>query len=177
MIIITCLSIFIGTFSLALITAIMNGFEKTVHTKMQNIHPQATIYSSGSPLNLDAIETLIKKEFQEVTAISPQSIGHVILQTDDEEGELAPSVAILKGVNPSQEAAVSAIDNKMLKGQSITTAMHNDHIVIGKSLAQQLDVAVNDKMPLLYLEQTGGKMRRLAYAAHKLIRPRLWIGA
>ena len=157
MVIITAMSIFIGTFALALTTAIMNGFEKSVHTKMQNIHPQASIYSSGSPLNLYAIETLIKKEFPEISAISPQSIGHVILQTDDQEEELAPSVAILKGVNPAQEAAVSAVDSKMLKGQSINDALHSEHIVIGKSLAQQLDVAVHDTMPLLYLEQTGSK--------------------
>ena len=157
MVIITAMSIFIGPFALALTTAIMNGFEKSVHTKMQNIHPQASIYSSGSPLNLYAIETLIKKEFPEISAISPQSIGHVILQTDDQEEELAPSVAILKGVNPAQEAAVSAVDSKMLKGQSINDALHSEHIVIGKSLAQQLDVAVHDTMPLLYLEQTGSK--------------------
>ncbi len=157
MVIITALSIFIGTFSLALTTAIMNGFEKSVHTKMQNIHPQATIYSSGSPLNVYAIETLIKKEFLEISAISPQSIGHVILQSKDNEEEHTPSVAILKGVNPSQEAAVSAIDSKILKGQSFNDALHSEHIVLGKSLAQQLDVGMNDIMPLLYLEQTDGK--------------------
>jgi lipoprotein-releasing system permease protein len=155
-VIITFLSIFIGTFSLALTTAIMNGFEKSVHSKMQNIHPQATIYSSGGSLNPDAIEALIKKEFPEISAISPQAIGHVILQTDDEE-ELTPTVALLKGINPLQEIAVTAIDSKMLNGQSLITAIHNDHIALGKSLALQLNVTQSDTMPLLYLEQTDGR--------------------
>ena len=157
LVIITAMSIFIGTFSLALTTAIMNGFEKSIHATMQNIHPQATIYSSGSPLSVRAIDNLIKKEFPEIVTISPQSIGHVILQTDDEDEEFTPSVAMLKGANPSAESTVSDIDSKMLGGASIENAMLNDRIVIGKSLAQQLDVKVNDTIPLLYLEQTDGK--------------------
>jgi len=168
MVIITALSIFIGSFSLALVTAIMNGFEKNVHTKMQNIHPQATIYSSGAPLSLYAIETLIKKEFPEIIAVSPQSIGHVILQTDDEDG-FSPAVALIKGVNPVKETAVSAIDKKMLHSQSLQDCLHDDQIIIGKSLAQQLNVAVNDTIPLLYLEPTGGSNTLSIHREHARI--------
>ena len=46
MIIISFLSIGIGSFSLTLVTAIMNGFEQAVHTKMKTIHPAATIYNN-----------------------------------------------------------------------------------------------------------------------------------
>ena len=169
MVIITALSIFIGTFSLALITAIMNGFEKSVHTSMQNIHPQATIYSSGPPLSVRAVDSLIKKEFPEIITISPQAIGHVILQTDDEDEELTTSVAILKGINPSQEALVSSINRKMLNGQSITNAIHDERIVIGKSLAQQLNVTVHDKIPLIYLEQTDRKNNLSAHRAQAIV--------
>ena len=36
-------SIAIGSFALALVTAVMNGFQTAIHEKMQNIHPIATI--------------------------------------------------------------------------------------------------------------------------------------
>lgn len=160
---ITCVSIFIGTFSLALITAIMNGFEKTVHTKMQNIHPQATIYSSGAPLTTHAIKKVIQTEFPEITALSPQSIGHIIVHAQDEEDdERTPMVAMLKGIDPKQEAAVSAIESKMLKGQLLQSAIHDDCIALGSSLAEQLGIAVNDTIPLFFLEQIEGSKNNLA---------------
>ena len=162
MAIITCISIFIGTFSLALITAIMNGFEKTIHTKMQNIHPQATIYSSGSPMNISAIHKVIKKEFPEIAAMSPQSISHIIIQADEDDEDQSPMVAMLKGVHPSFEAQVSAIDKKMLNNQSLTNALHNNRIVIGKELARKLDVSISDSIPLLYLEQPTGTQKKVS---------------
>ncbi len=162
MAVITFISIFIGTFSLALITAIMNGFEQTIHKKMQNIHPQASIYSSGAPLNINAIHDVIKKEFPEIATMSPQSVGHVILQTDDDDEDQSPMVAMLKGVDPTLEAQVSAIDTKMLHDQSIARAIQGDRIVIGKELARRLDVSVNDSIPVLYLEQLTGTKNKLA---------------
>lgn len=169
MVIITMLSIFIGSFSLTLITAIMNGFEQSVYTSMQNIHPQATIYSSGSPLSVQAIEDLLKDEFPEINAISPQSIGHIILQIENEEEDLIPTVALLKGIDPSQEAAVSAINSKMIEGISLEQAMLHNRIVIGTSLAQQLEANIDDQLPLLYLEQTNESNKLSMHRHHARI--------
>ena len=66
MMLISFISIFIGSFSLTLVTAIMNGFEHTVHQKMQNIHPAATIYTP-MPIAVDAVQRVIKNEFPETT--------------------------------------------------------------------------------------------------------------
>lgn len=162
MAIITCVSICIGTFSLALITSIMNGFEKTIHTKMQNIHPQATIYSSGPPINVKAVHKIIKKEFPHIKAISPQSIGHVIIQTKDDDEDQSPIVAMLKGVDPVYESQVSSIGKKILRNQSMQTAIHKDHILIGKELARRLSLSVGDSIPLIFLEQSSGNQKNIA---------------
>ncbi len=162
MAIIACMSIFIGTFSLALITAIMNGFEKTIHLKMQNIHPQATIYSSGPPINVRAVRTVLKKEFPEVAAMSPQSMGHVIIQTQEDDEDQSPIVALLKGVDPSREARVSALSNKMLEKRSMQEAIQKNHIALGKELARKLSVSVGDTIPLLYLEQLSESQKNVA---------------
>ena len=77
MMLITAISIFIGAFSLTLITAIMHGFEKTMHEKIQHIHPSATIYSQN-PLQVAAISNVIAQEFPAITAISPTALGHVL---------------------------------------------------------------------------------------------------
>src|SRR3972149_2036827 len=78
MTIISFMSIMVGTFSLALVTAVMNGFEIATHEKMQSIHAQATIQAGGHAINYDAIHAVIINEFPEIIATSPHSIGHVI---------------------------------------------------------------------------------------------------
>ena len=97
-------SIAIGSFALALVTAVMNGFQTSIHEKMQNIHPQASIYSSGPPMNVSAIQKVIKMDFPEVAAMSPQSISHIIIQTQEDDEDQSPMVAMLKGIHPSFEA-------------------------------------------------------------------------
>lgn len=153
MIIITFISIFIGSFSLALTTAVMNGFEKAIHEKMQNIHPQVTIYSAGSPLKTSAIDSVIKKEFPTILATSPQSIGHVIIPPCDQDEDGSPIVTLLKGINPDCEKKVSAIEKKMLHHQSLTDAVYGNHVAIGKELARRLSLSPGNTITLLYFEE------------------------
>ncbi len=143
------ISIFIGSFSLALVTAIMNGFEYTVHEKMKNIHPTATIFSRD-PLNVEAIKQLIIREFPAITGMSPTALGHVLINVPDDQSQ--PIVALMKGVDPAQEAAVSAIGTKFIPGTFFEQSVHDNAIAIGKELARSLGVSVGDSLSLLYLE-------------------------
>ena len=154
------ISIFIGSFSLALVTAIMNGFEYTVHEKMKNIHPSATIYAHD-PLNVDAITSAITKEFPEVIAISPTAIGHVLINASANE-DIPPTVAMLKGINPSQESLVSAIGTKLLNEQTLEDAVHHTTIALGKELAHSLALSSGDAVSLFYIEQPEGKQKKVS---------------
>jgi lipoprotein-releasing system permease protein len=160
MILIAGISIFIGSFSLALVTAIMNGFEYTVHEKMKNIHPSATIYAHD-PLNIDAIAAVISKEFPEVTAVSPTAIGHVLINTSANE-DTPPIVAMLKGIHPSQESLVSAIGTKLLDNRMLDQAIHHTSIALGKELAHSLALSVGDAVSLFYIEQPESKQKKVS---------------
>lgn len=158
MIFIAGISIFIGSFSLALVTAIMNGFEYTVHEKMKNIHPTATIYGRD-PLQVDTIATMIAQEFPTITAISPTAIGHILITTPADEDAL-PTVAMLKGIDPLQESRVSAIGAKLRAG-TLHDALGNNAIILGKELARSLGVSRGDSVSLLYIEQPHGKQKKV----------------
>jgi len=157
MTIISFMSIMVGTFSLALVTAVMNGFEIATHEKMQSIHAQATIQAGGHAINYDAIHAVIINEFPEIIATSPHSIGHVIIKSSDEEQP--PIVVQLKSIDPEKEMAVSAIGKKMYKTKSLSHAIHDNHIVIGKSLAQNLSLTIGMPITLFYLEDPSGKRK------------------
>jgi len=142
MAIISFISIAIGSFALALVTAIMNGFQVSIHEKMQNIHPSATIYSRNDPIAFPALKKAITKEFPEITALSPYSISHLMISSDGLEQDELPIVVQMKAFNPTEESHVSSLAQKMLHG-SLANAQKN-HVVIGKSLAATLGVRVGD---------------------------------
>lgn len=149
MVIISFISIFIGAFSLALVTAVMNGFEQTVHKKMQNIHPSASIYASG-PIAVDAVKQVLEQEFPMITSISPTAIGHVLIQPQNEESE-QPIVALIKGVDPQAESKTSAIGSK-LHHKPLQMAFDENLIVLGKELAESVNVNIGDTITLYYIE-------------------------
>src|SRR5882672_10873309 len=83
---IVCLSgIFIGSFSLALITAIMNGFEVTIHEKMQGIHANIIVQSYGDSIDMKVLGPVLEKEFPEIKAFSPLATHHILLRSERAE--------------------------------------------------------------------------------------------
>jgi len=160
MIFMTALSIFIGSFSLTLVTAIMNGFEYTVHEKMKNIHPSATIYAND-PLNVDAISHLFAQEFPAVVAYSPMAVGHVLINTPAHENA-PPIVALLKGIDPNKESMVSAIGAKLRDNTTLDRAVNDNTIAIGKELARTLGLSDGDPVSLFYIEQPDGAYKKVA---------------
>ena len=160
MVIISFISIAIGSFSLALITAIMNGFQVSIHEKMQNIHPQATIYSYNDPIAFNALEKTVTKEFPEIIALSPYALSHVMVRSDIMEDDELPVVAAFKAIDPKAESDVSSLKQKIKKGSSLSE-VKNNHVLIGKSMADTLGVCSGDSITLIYIEQPTRKQKKV----------------
>jgi lipoprotein-releasing system permease protein len=146
------IGIFIGACSLALVMAIMDGFEHATHEKMQGVHAQLIMKSKGNLLDASSIEPIIKKEFPAIIGFSPQSIGQAILSTDD-NNDLA-NVVMLKAIDPEKESLTSSIATKVISPSSATilsTVVHDNHILIGSQSAATLDLAVGDSVHLIYV--------------------------
>ncbi len=163
MIRISFIAILIGSFSLALVTAIMYGFETTIHEKMQGIHAQIILRSYGNALDVDAIETVLDKEFPEIAGYSPSNTQHIIMQ--HEEIETAPSVAMIKGINPTQEILTSLIAKKIqpigkTKPQLVDIIQGNQ-ILIGNKLAEDLGLSIGDSVQILYTEYEKARKRKI----------------
>jgi lipoprotein-releasing system permease protein len=154
--------IFIGSFSLALVTAIMNGFEVTIHQKMQGIHSNIIIQSYRNGINTDVLSSILHKEFPEIRSFSPMATHHVLLRSNDQQQEETPIIAIIKGIDPQTEQHTSALSQKMvntINNEPFTQLFNNNHIIIGKKLAQYNNITIGDEIELLFLRdnQIHGK--------------------
>lgn len=155
-------AIAIGSFSLALILSIMNGFEKMTHAKLQGIHAHIIIKSSGDQLQVPAIASELLHHFPEVVAWSPSTVRQGIIQGSDTED--ISNVVMIKGIDPHQEALTSILQDTLTplaanKRCTLFECLHNKSVIIGTHLAKQLGVTIGNPITLLYTsdEQTQGK--------------------
>lgn len=152
MTIICFMGIFIGSFSLALITAIMNGFEVVTHEKLQGIHAHLIIQSYNNGINIDALTPVLHQEFPEIIAFSPMTTHHVLVRTNDQSEDI-PMVAMIKGIDPIKEKYTSSLTKKII--YPITTEFshlfNSNQIIIGKKLAHNNEITIGDTIELLFI--------------------------
>lgn len=156
------IGIAVGTFALALVSAIMRGFEYTIHHKMQNIHPQLMIRSQGIELDADKINAVIKQEFPEIVSVSPIAMDYAIIKSADTD----PTVVLIKAIDPLYETQVSALGKKVYGQDNIQLglgdAVHGHSVLIGKTLAQNLDVTIGEPIEIFYTDLTEAKSKKLS---------------
>ncbi len=151
-------SIFISTFALTLISAIMNGFEKVTYKKIQGIHSDIIIQAEQrAPLDYLKLKSFIMTEFKDsVTALSPSSTAQVIVKNKKKKEEIS-NLVIIKGVSPKQEPKVNKLKKMMIKTEkdelSWPKLLKNNRVFIGDDLAKILGVTVGNQIDLLYTDE------------------------
>lgn len=156
-------SITIGSFALALIACIMNGFEKVTHKKMQSIHSQIIADADGQELDFKKISTVLTHEFPEIASFSPSIIKQVIAQGDEDEDY---SVIILKGIDPAREATVNNLEKKIIssikKEKKLSGILEGDSVLIGHKLAKNLEVTPGDTINLFFSPTQEIKRKKIS---------------
>ena len=92
---ICCGGIFLGSFSLALIISIMQGFEEATYLKMKTVYPEIIIDADGQELNYEQIEPILKDPIYKILNFAPQWIGQALcsgIESDD-----MPHIIQIKG--------------------------------------------------------------------------------
>ena len=154
------LGILIGSFSLALVMAVMNGFEKVTHEKFQGIHAQVIIRSHGDQLNVEELSAVLQHEFPDIAATSSSTYKQVIIQ--HVRSKDISNVVMLKGIEPQREEHVSALATyikKSLSDKSLPAMIHDNYIVVGEKLAQALEVAPGDPVTLLFTNEQSSSRK------------------
>jgi len=163
--------IFIGSFSLALVTAIMNGFEVVIHEKMQGIHANLIIQSYRNGINMNVLSPILQNEFPEVNAFSPMATHHILLRTND-QSEDTPIVAMIKGIDPEAETKTSSLAKKIISHSAETkfSALFNNHqIIIGKQLALSNNIRTGDTIELLFIRDGEIRGKKVIFDSRNAI--------
>lgn len=135
---------------LIVVMAVVNGFESELERRILNVLPDASVlgYADGNVAPLNDWETVQRMalERDDVLAAAPFIEGAGLLNVDD-----ALLSVVVRGVDPLRERGVSSLPESVVAGDFSALA-EGSRIVIGRQLADALDVGVGDEATLMLPE-------------------------
>ena len=144
--ILTSLGVGFGTAVLIIVLSVMNGFENELQKRILGVIPHVTLESSGGFEDLENMSEIILKE-SNVEAVAPFLSSQVVINSND-----VSKGVIIKGT--SQKNEISIIPDNMLVGD-LEALEGGSNIIVGDSLAYELNVAIGDSVNLLNIDQSN----------------------
>ena len=139
--VISMLGIAVGVAVLIVVLSVVNGFETELRERLLSMTSHATI--SGYTDELSNWQDLrgIALRHDEVVGAAPYVEAEAMLLANG-----AMSGALLSGIDPELEQTVSGVHEKMTTGELGSLGPGAYNIVLGKALAEALDVGDGDKV-------------------------------
>ena len=141
---VSLLGVAVGVAALITVLSVMNGFETELRARLLSVSAHATITAEGAPISdwrshLDELKG------------APGLVGAApFLDTDAMLSRGASmSGAVLRGVEPALEANVSTIGESMREGRLSDLQPGLNRIILGRSLADQLQVRMGDAVTVM----------------------------
>jgi lipoprotein-releasing system permease protein len=141
---ISMLGIALGITALITVLSVMNGAVKEVRERILGMTSHATISAYDGRLNDWRTIREVAQQHAQVQGGAPFVRGEGMLAN----GSLV-SGAIIQGVLPREEPAVSEIADKVVSGDLDDLEPGEFRIILGKSLANMLDLQRGDKVTLV----------------------------
>lgn len=131
----------VSVLAMVLVLSVMNGFEGEMRNRILHAIPHAQITSNDGIADWHTLAQQLPKT---VLAVAPQNRARVLLESDARVrgGELF-------GIDPALEAGVSQIDQFIVDGEWSSLRTGEFGVVLGKSLARQLQVRVGDSINVI----------------------------
>ena len=147
------LGISLGVAALIVILSVMNGFEKELRTRLLSMTAHASI--SQEEVGLDDWSRL-RTEILEIEGIMGASPFINLEGMLSSGANLSP--ALIRGVVPLEEAAVSQLEELFRIGSLSDLQANSQRIVLGRILALNLGVGVGDRINLLVPRVENGRL-------------------
>ena len=144
--ILTSLGVGFGTAVLIIVLSVMNGFENELQKRILGVIPHVTLESSGGFEDLENISEIILED-SNVEAIAPFLSSQVVINSND-----VSKGVVIKGTSEQNE--ISIIPDNMLVGD-LEALEGGSNIIVGDSLAYELNAAIGDSVNLLNIDQSN----------------------
>lgn len=147
----------------------MQGFESGLHEKLRGIHSHITLESQhGQELDVQALNAVIATEFPEVASTALSITQHALLYAAHTDA--VPLVAVIKGIDPLQNQSTFSLWGKIItQKSSLEQMIQHTTVLIGKEMANHLDITVGDVLTLAYSDDLSNKKRSITFDTHDLV--------
>ncbi|HPG00916.1 MAG TPA: ABC transporter permease [Kiritimatiellia bacterium] len=145
--VISILGVLLGVAVLIIVLSVMSGFDEMWRDKILSFNAHITVSGYGIIENEDELVDGILG-VKGVSGAAPYVQGLVFVQHGDRV-----FTPVVRGVDPERELTVSKIPENMVDGKF---SVNEDEVVVGRDLANRLDVRVGDKL-LVYSPQNFAK--------------------
>ena len=152
------LSIMTGACALALVAAVMNGFEHETRRIIQGIHPDLIITSCNENLDYDKLQAQLRMQYgHDIVGIAPNMHQHALVKLPD--ADTVSDLVVVTGIDPCAEPTVTSLQKRLIEpqGQTFAQLLTADRVLIGEALARNLSVKVGDKIALVHTKKGLGK--------------------
>lgn len=141
---ISLLSMFLGVFSLVVMTSVMNGFERELRGRILSVLPHVYVDAPGGAMeNWQQWADRIAKD-SHITGVAPYISSHVMLSTAS-----GIRAAKITAIEPQLERRVSVIDAHIQQGSITDLQPGRYQIVLGSLLAHYLGVGIGDDVVVI----------------------------
>ncbi len=146
---VSLLGVALGVAALIVVLSVMNGFGGELRMRLLSLSAHARVLPVvGADLGTLAAQL---RKVPGVVGVAPYAeLDSLAVHLP----EMMPLV--LRGIDPSQEAAVSTISTLMTAGELSALQPDSESLLLGTELAQQLGVVVGDRLTLLIPFATAG---------------------
>ena len=156
---VSLLGVAVGVAAVIIVSSVMNGFEADLRTKLLSVAAHARLINGGAPI------PDWKTRLRELQG-SPGLLGAAPFLDIDTMLSKRPSMsgAILRGIEPALESTVSTIADSMREGKLSDLTPGLNRIILGHTLALQLQVGVGDSVTAMIpgnTDASGGGLPRL----------------
>ncbi len=143
---ISIVGIALGVTALITVTSVMSGFEKEMRERIVGASSHATVTAFGDPLTEWQEIVDITSKHPEVLGAAPYVEGQVMFVVDGRS-----TGALIRGIEPDQEGAVSELGEKLEFTESLSEALKPGEfgVVLGADLAAHLGALPGDKVMVI----------------------------
>ncbi len=142
--IISMLGIILGVWALITIMSVMNGFHSDLRERILFVVSHVTVQAKSGYLDNWLPVARYTQELEDVTALAPFVLGQGLLTS----GKHVKG-ALIRGIYPDYERTVSELMNHVVAGSTDELEPGSYSIVLGKRLAQSLELEIGDKVNLV----------------------------
>src|SRR3990167_487904 len=142
--IVSMIGIALGVAVLITVLSVMNGFDREIKNRVFSMVPPITVSSiNGYIRGWQDLQKIIMS-FPEITASAPFATGEVLLSYG---GSVQP--ALVNGILPDEEKHVSALADKIVKGNLMNLQSRQFGIILGENLSDRLRAEIGDKITVI----------------------------